>query len=236
MMTRFFPIGLRSASLVLAVVFACGCGPKSAKTVSSISALEAYVAEAKATNPTVGVNEGSLWVAHGSRTDLFRDPRARDINDVVTLRVQESTQASAAADTKNSKTTAANASYTGFFGAQNSIKELPNLIAGKAANTFEGSGATTRNTTLSTNMTARVVDVLPNGYLVIEGVREIRLNNENQVLYLTGVVRPEDISRNNVVLSSSVAQMTVRLQGHGTISQHVNPGWLYKILNNIMPF
>ena len=85
-------------------------------------------------------------------------------------------------------------------------------------------------------MTARVVDVLPNGNLVIEGVREIRLNNENQILYLTGVVRPEDIARNNVVLSSAVAQMTVRLQGRGTVSQHVNPGWLYKILNNIMPF
>jgi flagellar L-ring protein precursor FlgH len=235
-MARLFPNGLRSASLVLAVVFACGCGPKSARTTSSASALEAYVAEAKASNSAAGVNEGSLWVSHGWRTDLFRDPKARDINDVVTVRVVESTQASAAADSKNSKTTAANASYDGLFGAQTKIKELSNLISGKAANTFEGSGTTTRNTTLSTNMTARVVDVLPNGNLVIEGVREIRLNNENQILYLTGVVRPEDIARNNVVLSSAVAQMTVRLQGRGTVSQHVNPGWLYKILNNIMPF
>jgi flagellar L-ring protein precursor FlgH len=235
-MTRYFSNGLSCASLVLALAFSSGCGPKSVRTASSAGALEAYVAESKAANTEAGACEGSLWVSHGARTDLFRDPKAREVNDVVTLRVLESTQASAAADSKNSKTTSANAGYDAFFGVQNKIKELPNLVSGKAANTFEGSGATTRNTTLSTNMTARVVDVLPNGNLVIEGVREIRLNNENQTLYLTGVVRPTDISRNNVVLSSAVAQMTVRLQGHGMVSQHVNPGWLYKILNNIMPF
>jgi len=226
---------LAGAALVPALVFVSGCGPKKVQ-VSSISSLEAYVAEAKAAGLPASSNEGSLWVNHGRRTDLFSDPRAKDVNDVVTIQVVESTQASAAADSKNSKATTADASYSSMFGAQNRIKELPNLLSGKATNTFQGSGATTRNTTLSTSMTARVIDVLPNGYLVLEGVREIRLNNENQILFLTGVVRPEDINRNNVVLSSSVAQMTVRLQGRGIVSQHVNPGWLYRILNQIMPF
>jgi flagellar L-ring protein precursor FlgH len=80
------------------------------------------------------------------------------------------------------------------------------------------------------------MDVLPNGYLVVEAVREVRLNNETQTVYLTGVVRPEDISRNNVVLSSAVAQMTVRVQGRGIVSEPLKPGWLYKILNGILPF
>ena len=81
-----------------------------------------------------------------------------------------------------------------------------------------------------------MVDVLPNGYLVVEGMREIRVNNENQSVYLTGVVRPEDINANNTVLSSSVAQMSVRVQGHGAVSQPIKPGWLYKILTGILPF
>ena len=234
-MSRFLPNPFVIAGLAFALVFACGCGPKKIRT-SSMSSLEAYVAEAKAAGPPVSSNEGSLWVNHGHRTDLFKDPRAQDVNDVVTVQVVESTQASAAADSKNSKATTADAGYISLFGAENRIKELPNLISGKTTNTFNGSGATTRNTTLSTSMTARVINVLPNGYLVIEGIREIRLNNENQILFLTGVVRPEDISRSNVVLSSSIAQMTVRLQGRGDISQHVNPGWLYKILNTVMPF
>ncbi len=225
-----------SAALAVALVFVSGCGPKKVKTPSSSNALQDYVTEAKTAGQPVSSNEGSLWVTRGHRTDLFKDPRAQDVNDVVTLQVVESTQASAAADSKNSKATTLDASASSFFGAQNRMKELSNLLSGKSTNTFSGSGATTRNTTLSTTMTARIVDVLPNGYLVLEGVREIRLNNENQILYLTGVVRPEDISRSNVVLSSSVAQMTVRLQGRGDVSQHVNPGWLYKILNTIMPF
>lgn len=234
-MAKVLSMSCVSAGLLLVFVFASGCGPKTAR-VSSVSALDAYVAEAKTAGLPTSANEGSLWVTQGRRTDLFRDPKARDVNDVVTIQVVESTQASAAADSKNSKATTADAGYSGLFGIQNKIKELPNLISAKAANTFQGTGATTRNTTLSTNMTARVVNVMPNGYLVIEGVREIRLNNENQILYLTGVVRPEDVNRSNVVVSSAVAQMTVRLQGHGDVSQHVNPGWLYKILNNLMPF
>jgi len=234
-MVKVLSKGFWGAGLGLALVFASGCGPKTVQT-SSISSLEAYVAEAKAGGPPTAVNEGSLWVTQGRRTELFRDPKARDVNDVVTVRVLESTQASAAADSKNSKSSSVSAGYDALFGAEKKFKELPNLVSGKAANTFEGSGTTTRNTTLSTNMTARVIDVLPNGNMVIEGVREIRLNNENQSLYLTGVIRPEDVNRGNVVLSSAVAQMTVRLQGRGIVSQHVNPGWLYKILTNFMPF
>ncbi len=234
-MPRILSRILLGAGLLSALVFASGCGPKKVRA-GSVDALEAYVAEAKAGGPAVPSNEGSLWVGHGRRTDMFRDPRAQDVNDLVTVRVLESTEASAAADSKNSKATTADASYSSLFGAEKKIKELPNLLSGKATNTFQGSGATTRSTTLSTSLSARVIDVLPNGYLVIEGAREVRLNNENQMLYLTGVVRSEDISRNNVVLSSAIAQMTVRLQGRGVVSQHVNPGWLYKILNNIMPF
>jgi flagellar L-ring protein precursor FlgH len=71
---------------------------------------------------------------------------------------------------------------------------------------------------------------------VVEGKREIHVNNENQSIYLTGIVRPEDISSGNVVASSAIAQMSVRLQGKGVVSQPIKPGWLYKILNNILPF
>jgi flagellar L-ring protein precursor FlgH len=85
-------------------------------------------------------------------------------------------------------------------------------------------------------VSARVVDVLPNGYLVVEGAREVRLNNENQTITITGVVRPVDISQNNEVLSSAIAQMSVKVQGKGLVSQPLNPGWLFKILNGILPF
>ncbi len=217
------------------LLLTAGCGPKTVKT-GSIAALDAYVTEAKRPVPADSRAEGSLWVSAAQRSDLFRDPRARDVNDMVTIRVMESTTASTVANAQNSKTASAQTGINNLFGLEKKVKELPNLVNAKTNNTYEGKGSTSRVTTVQTNVAARVVDVLPNGYLVVEGVKEIRLNNETQSVFLTGVVRPEDISRDNVVLSSDVAQMTVRVQGKGVVSQPLKPGWLYSLLSGILPF
>jgi flagellar L-ring protein FlgH len=219
---------------VLAACFMVGCGPKSAHT--DVSPLAAYVAEAKAGGPTENAAEGSLWTSHGRRSDLFGDPKARNVNDVVTIRVAESTSAIVSADAKSSRSTDMNVQIPNMMGLEKHISELPNLVSGKSTGNYEGKGSTTRETTLQTMLTARVVDVLPNGYLVVEGAREVRVNNENQTVILTGVVRPEDLNRNNVVLSSAVAQMSVRVQGRGVVSQPLKPGWLYRILSGVLPF
>jgi len=197
--------------------------------------IRSYVESAHKTRSEAKPAEGSLWV-NGPNSDLFRDPKARYVDDMVTIVVSESTQALASADAKNSRDTSLSAGFDTMMGLEKKIKELPNLANGKSSSSFEGKGSTTRATTLETTLTARVIDVLPNGYLVVEGMREIRVNNENQSLYLTGVVRPEDVSSANTVLSSSIAQMSVRVQGRGVVSQSTNPGWLYKILTGIMPF
>ncbi len=231
---RAYEVGFVCGAVALALLGA-GCGPKSARS-SAIPALQAYVSEAKAQPATPPSAEGSLWVANSRRSDLFRDFRARNVNDVVTIRVAESTLASASADATNSRSTEAKAGFDSLFGLERGVKELPALVAGKSSSSFEGKGSTTRASTLQTSLTARVTDVLPNGSLLVEAVREIRLNNETQNLYLTGIVRPEDINRNNIVSSSAVAQMTVRVQGRGMVSEPIRPGWLYKILNGILPF
>lgn len=235
MLTRIhIPFWLICFSCAAALAMA-GCGPKAAKT-GSVTALDAYVSEAKSVVAKESAAEGSLWVNSGRRSDLVRDSRARDVNDILTIRVLESTAASSAADAKNSKNTSVKGGVDSLFGAEQKVKELPNMAAGKVTNSYEGKGSTSRVTTLQTSLAARVVDVLPNGYLVIDGSKEIRLNNETQSVHVTGVVRPEDISRDNVVLSSDVAQMTVRLQGKGVVSQTLKPNWLYNILNAILPF
>jgi len=221
--------------LTLYAVTGIACGPKQAG-VGSPTPAGVFAAEAREHEQPTTAAEGSIWNSSGRRTDLFRDFKARDVNDVVMIRVVESTQALSSADAKNARSTAASAGFDHLFGAEKLIKELPTAISGKSDSTFEGSGSTSRTTTLQTTLTARVVDVLPNGYLVVEGVREVRVNNENQNIYLTGVVRPEDINRDNVVPSSAVAQMAVRVQGRGVVSQPLKPGWLYKILNGVLPF
>jgi flagellar L-ring protein precursor FlgH len=232
MMMRSQLVGLVVAALA---GVASGCGPKNVHP-NAAGSLEAYVAEANAQAAASQPNEGSLWSAQGIYANLFRDFKARQVNDVVTILVSESTQANSAADANSNRDTSAQLGFSNLFGAENKVKELSNAVNGKGSTSFKGAGSTTRESSLNTTVTARVKGVLPNGYLLIEGVRELRLNNENQTIYITGIVRPADISARNVVLSGAIAQMEVRLQGRGTVSQPIKPGWLFRVLSGILPF
>jgi flagellar L-ring protein FlgH len=222
-------------SIACVALISTGCAAKEAK-VNDPTGLKEYVETAKRSGNEMESSAGSLWTSNGYRTYLFRDMKARFVNDALTIRVSETTQAAASADNINSRAASTTAGIDGFMGLEKKIKELPNMVSGKSTSSFTGKGSTSRATTLETTLTARVTDVLPNGYLVVEGKREIRVNNENQIVCFTGVVRPEDINANNIVLSSAVAQMSVRVQGKGAVSQPIKAGWLYKILMGILPF
>ena len=222
-------------SVLWIALISTGCAAGGAK-VSDPTDLRDYVEHAKQTQDSSGAGNGSLWTTTGQNSNLFRDMKARFVNDVVTILVSESTQAIASADASNSRSTSATAGFDNLFGAEKLIKEIPTLVSGKSDSKFDGKGSTSRATTLSTTLTARVTDVLPNGYLVVEGKREIRVNNENQSVVLLGIVRPNDINKSNMVPSSAIAQMSVYVQGKGTVSQPIKPGWLYKILTGILPF
>ena len=221
--------------LSAAVLATAGCATTRVQAKDPTN-LEDYIESAKRRSLEEGKAEGSLWSNSGRYANLFRDLKAHNVDDVVTILVLESTQALASADASNSRSTSAKAGFDNLFGLEGRISELPAMVSGESSSSFEGQGSTSRQTTLSTNLTARVVDVLPNGYLVVEGIREIHVNNENQSVYLTGIIRPEDISPDNIVPSSAVAQMSVRLEGRGVVSQPIKPGWLYKILNGVLPF
>lgn len=222
--------------LALLLTPATACKPKSVSTNEAANALSAYVTEAKNPRQADGNAEGSLWLDHSQRSDLVRDFRARELNDSVTIRVVETTAAATSADAKTTKDSAMSTQINNLFGLEKQIDELPNLINGKSTSAFKGAGSTSRTSSLRTNVSARVIDVLPNGYLVVEGAREVRLNNENQTITITGVVRPVDISKSNEVLSSAISQMSVKVQGKGLVSQPLNPGWLFRILNGVWPF
>jgi flagellar L-ring protein precursor FlgH len=231
---KYTALGFTTLILFLASV-SVGCGAAKAKAKDPTD-LRAYIESANKAKEESGKNEGSLWTGAGYRSNLFRDSKARYINDVVTIRVSETTQAVSTADATNKRSTSSSAGFDNLFGLEKAVKELPTMVSGKNDSSFQGAGSTSRQTTLQTSLTARVIDVLPNGYLVVEGMREVHVNSENQSVYLTGVVRPEDISANNTVLSSAVAQMSVRVQGKGVVSQPIRPGWLLKILNGVLPF
>ena len=234
-MKRFMWI---AATIIAGVFVFSGCGSGSRKQVQVVDPtdIEEYRAEAKRAAEEAEFTTGSLWTNSGQYSNLFRDMKARYVNDVVTIQVSETTQAVTSADASAKRSSSMSNGIDQLVGLQGGVKELPALVSASGQTRFDGQGTTSRATQLRTTLTARVADVLPNGYLVVEGKREVRVNNENQTVLLSGIIRPSDITKNNVVPSSSVAQMSVQVQGKGTVSQPLKPGWLYQILHGILPF
>jgi flagellar L-ring protein precursor FlgH len=167
---------------------------------------------------------------------LGADPRARHLNDLVTIRVVESINAAGTADAQLNKNSAASASVSQLFGVEKKLPSMvdpTNLVTAGADTKFKGGGVTTRTGELTAILTATIVEVLPNGYLVLEGAREIEINGDRQMVVLTGVVRPVDIGKDNVVLSPSIGQLRIRYFGRGLIKDNLKPGWLIRALNKI---
>jgi flagellar L-ring protein precursor FlgH len=151
---------------------------------------------------------------------------ARHVNDLVTIHVVESLSATGTADSNVNKSSTAAAALPGG-------RTLTKYVPTASDTKFKGSGGTTRTTELSATLTARVLDVLPSGDLVVEGVRELDINNDRSVVVLTGVVRPTDILPGNIIASSQIGQLRIRSLSKGLIQDSLSPGWLIRILNKI---
>ena len=205
---------------------------------NQVSPLDQYVQEAhRRAASALSESPGSLWSGPATLADMAADVRARSIDDMVTIVVSEQASAVATGQTKTSRTSSANSAITSAAGPLASTGRLANLLNMNSANALDGEGTTSRQTTLAATLSARVVDVLPNGYLVIEGSKTMLVNSENQIITLRGVVRPADLSNANTVQSGSVAQLELKINGRGVVNDVVRrPNILYRILLGILPF
>ena len=185
---------------------------------------------------------GSLWPGESSRNMLFTDNKARYVNDIVTIIIEESSSGQNKASTNTSKNSATSAGINALLGLDTSvINANANLggklaVGGESASTLKGSGDTSRGGTLQARLTARVVGVLNNGNLLIEGRRQLTLNAEDQFIVITGVIRPEDIAADNWVLSSNIADARILYTGSGVLADKQHPGWMTRALDWVWPF
>jgi flagellar L-ring protein precursor FlgH len=189
-----------------------------------------YLAAARAL-PVTTTAPDTTWI-----TGLLPDLRARRVNDLVTIRVVENISAVGSADASLDKDGSGAASLTRLFGMESKYPGWldPTSLASINTNTsFSGSGSTTRSGELTATMTARVVEVLPNGDLALEGVREVDINGDIQILVLSGVVRTADIRPGNVIPSTAVGQMRIRYFGRGLMKDNLKPGWIVRVLNKV---
>jgi flagellar L-ring protein precursor FlgH len=183
---------------------------------------------------------GSLWKPDASRS-VFADKRARDVGDIITILLQESTTASKDNSTKTSKKSSVNASIDTFFyspaasGLLTKGGQLPALRFGGSQD-FDGGGKINNSERITGRIAVKVVDTLPNGNLIIEGRRETFISGEKQEAILRGFVRSEDITANNTVFSYNVAEASIRFVSRGTISDNQRKGWLFRIWEKVTPF
>lgn len=181
----------------------------------------------------------SLWSGSAS---LYEDVKARRLNDLVTIKVLENISASGKADTKAGRDSSLDASVTDLFNLPLSASvnkgrfNLTPSVSGSMQDDFTGSGATTREGKLVGTITAKVVEVMPNGNLVLESRKELTVNNEKQILIFRGMVRPDDIAVDNSVMSSKIADAEVYFVGDGVIQDKQRPGWLVRLVDRIWPF
>ena len=184
---------------------------------------------------------GSLWAK--SNTSIFSDRKAMNVGDIVTVIIAEQASASKEASTSTDRTTSMSASIPNFFGLENdkiwaghNPIDLSNLVTADFNNGFDGNGSTTRKEDLSAFLTTQVVGRYPNGQLKIRGGKEVMVNNEVQIIYLTGIIRPVDITAANTVNSTKILNARISYTGKGAISDKQRPGWAMRMLDNVWPF
>jgi flagellar L-ring protein precursor FlgH len=231
-------IRLTLAFCVALVLAAAPDPPKSAKKRQPTpSPLDQYIQEAHKRAASFPESPGSIWSPPATLGDMAADVRARSVDDMVTIVVNEQANAVSVGQTKTSRTSSANSSITAAAGKLSAAGSLANLLTANTNTALDGEGTTSRQTTLTAMITARVVDVLPNGYLVIEGSKSVMINSENQVITLRGVVRPADLSNANTVQSGNVAQLELQVNGKGVVNDAIHrPNFLYRLLLGLLPF
>ena len=206
-------------------------GPVPAPLDRYVSEAEARSAEAAATTP------GSIWLAGSRLADSARDLRASQIDDVLTIVVAEQASAVATGTTKTQRSGSTKNSVSALAGLTKAAGPWANLAGLSGDTQLSGQGTTSRVTTLSTTLTARVTHVLPNGGLVLEAAKDIQVNSEHQTITVRGVVRPADIDSTNSVRSDRLGQLEVRVNGKGVVGDAIRrPFILYRILLGLLPF
>jgi flagellar L-ring protein precursor FlgH len=185
----------------------------------------------------VSYNANSLW-RNGSRS-FFKDQRAHQIGDLLTVTVNITDRANFANETQRSRTVTEDSGITSFLGSSllNGRTALPGrLLTADATSNSDGKGSIQRQESLTTNVAAVVTQLLPNGNMVVEGKQEIRVNFEMRELIVAGIVRPEDIQSDNTIDSSKIAQARIAYGGHGQITDIQQPRYGQQVMDVLLPF
>ena len=195
-----------------------------------------YAADRADARPTAG----SLFTE--AVPGFLQDARALRVGDILFIKIDESTNASGDAQTELSRDVSNDINVKSLLGLVPAIQEQhpdidpTDLISILAESDFNGEGKTSRKGELSGAIGVRVREVVPNGDLFVEGTKVVMINNEENHLYISGLVRTTDIGPDNSVSSTRLADAQVEFTGRGDVADQVERGWLTKVLDAVNPF
>ena len=228
--------------MIMYVQFGCSSAPHVKETLSSpvntpVLAPVPLAAHVSISNET----EGSLWNPRNPQNFMFLDVKARRVNDIVTVRIIESSSGSRSASTDTSRNSTIETEVGALLGLPVATLFgggfLRNLQMDTSSSTqFDGEGSTRRSGRLNASISAKIKEVLPNGNFFIEGTRVVVVNREKQIITLTGFIRPEDIQPDNTILSTFVSEAKINYSGRGLINENQGPGWLFRVITWLWPF
>jgi flagellar L-ring protein precursor FlgH len=181
-------------------------------------ALKNYIERVRAQQAAEVLTPGSIWSAEGRLVRLGTDAKAVRLHDVVSIVVSESLAATTDGQVKNSRSSSANSNLTALFGKLKASNVLQNLLGMTAASALSAQGQSTSNSSLTTTFGAEVVDVLPNGMLVVQATRQLTFSQQTQLIKLRGLVRPEDVSAQNQVQSTAMTDLELEVTGKGIVN------------------
>ncbi len=229
--------------LALTYLFCVACGGSPTRRPAlhpPVTPQQEYRQEAAANNP------GSLFAASEADT-LFEDSRARRVGDIVVVKLVENTKAQNKAETSSNKKSSNdyqvanmfNRGHAGFIpfmpiGPQPSVG-VP-ILDTESASGINSTGKTKRENYVTTSLATRVLRVLPGGLMEIEGAREIRVNEETEYMVVRGMIRSKDVSADNSVLSTQIADASIEYYGKGVLADKQKPGWFSRLMDNVWPF
>ncbi len=223
--------------LMLTILLLGACaGPASRVDLNDVEPVAPIVTE-----PAPPQTAGSLWTE--SRGGMFVDMKGRTVGDIITVVIVENASASKEATTETDRTSSMSAGITNVFGLEKYISQIGNsaidptaLVNATTTNDFEGGGKTARKENLVATLTTQVVEVMPNGNLKLEGNKTVTVNNEMQIVKLSGIVRAADVSPRNLVDSKNILNARIAYIGEGIISDKQQQGWLVRALDQVWPF
>ncbi len=207
-----------SAALLLSSVGVQAKGNDKNKPGPAGSSLENYLQRARETNLEQPATPGSLWVSSGRLANAASDYKASMAGDLISVRLLDTFSANTSGENKTGRQFNTNAAVTGFLGKLAATNSLQNLFNANSTSSLDGKGQSTLSSTLQLRLAGRVVDVMPNGVMVIEATRDFTVGNDRQTVILRGLVRPGDVAIDNSILSSAITSLELEIKGKGAVA------------------